>query len=119
MDPQLLVAFPETENLLVPALLPTGFTVPVATVGGDLATARVQLDELAAAEPDAPLTSLARPEDLAVIISSGGTTGVPKGSCRSLAAYSAMVTRASCPAVSLVTDFTIVLPDLAGVPTGI
>ena len=91
MDPQLLVVFPETENLLVPALLPTGFTVPVAAVGGDLAAARVRLDELAAAEPDAPLTSLARPEDLAVIISSGGTTAVPKGSCRSFAAYGAMV----------------------------
>jgi fatty-acyl-CoA synthase len=91
MDPQLLVVFPETENLLVSALLPTGFTVPVAAVGGDLAAARVRLDELAAAEPDAPLPSLARPEDLAVVISSGGTTGVPKGSCRSFAAYGAMV----------------------------
>jgi fatty-acyl-CoA synthase len=91
MDPQLLVVFPETENLLVPALLPTGFTVLVAAVGGDLAAAHVRLDELAAAEPDAPLTSLARPEDLAVIISSGGTTGVPKGSFRSFAAYGAMV----------------------------
>jgi fatty-acyl-CoA synthase len=91
MDPQLLVVFPETANLLVPALLPTGVTVALATVGADLAAARIRLDQLAAAESDAPLESRARPEDLAVVISSGGTTGVPKGSCRSFAAYAAMV----------------------------
>jgi fatty-acyl-CoA synthase len=91
MDPQLLVVFPETANLLVPALLPTGVTVPLAAVGGDLAAARIRLDDLAAAQSDAPLESRARPEDLAVIISSGGTTGVPKGSCRSFASYGAMV----------------------------
>src|ERR1700710_2986132 len=55
MDPQLLVVFPETANLLVPALLPTGVRVPVAAVGGDLAVARIRLDELAAAESDAHL----------------------------------------------------------------
>jgi acyl-CoA synthetase (AMP-forming)/AMP-acid ligase II len=95
MAPQLLVVFPETANLLDPALLLAGFTVPVAVVGGDRDAAGVRLDELAAAESDAPLTSRARPDDLAVIISSGGTTGVPKGSCRSFTAYGAMVVNPS------------------------
>jgi fatty-acyl-CoA synthase len=91
MDPQLLVVFPETANLLVPALLPTGVKVPLAVVGADLAATRIRLDQLAAAESDEPLESRARSNDLAVVISSGGTTGVPKGSCRSFAAYTAMV----------------------------
>ena len=38
-----------------------------------------------------PLPSLAKPDDLAVIVSSGGTTGVPKGSWRDFAAYTTMV----------------------------
>jgi fatty-acyl-CoA synthase len=47
MDPQLLVVFPETANLLDPALLPTGFTVPVAAVGEDPAAASLALVPLA------------------------------------------------------------------------
>ena len=43
-------------------------------------------------ETAAPLACRARPDDLAVIVSTGGSTGVPKGSVRSFAAYAAMVT---------------------------
>ena len=41
--------------------------------------------------PAAPLPSRARPDDLAVVISSGGTTGVPKGSMRTFAGYTIAV----------------------------
>ena len=43
------------------------------------------------------MASMARLGDLAVIISSGGTTGVPKGSWRSFAAYTALVNAPSPP----------------------
>ena len=63
----------------------------MAAVGAALSGASLRLDELAAAQTSDPVPSLARPGDLAVIVSSGGTTGVPKGSWRDFAAYTAMV----------------------------
>jgi fatty-acyl-CoA synthase len=90
VDPTLLVIFAETAHLL-----PDGWRVPVAAIGADVAGASLRLDTLAMAQPDGPLASLARPHDLAVVISSGGTTGVPKGSVRDFAAYTAMVSAPS------------------------
>jgi fatty-acyl-CoA synthase len=79
--PRLLVVFPETA-----ALLPATVTAPVAAAGPVPGVA-LRLDTLAAAQPAGPLAPRARPGDLAVVISSGGTTGVPKGSRRTFAAY--------------------------------
>ncbi|HWL68448.1 MAG TPA: AMP-binding protein [Geminicoccus sp.] len=89
--PDLLVLFAETAGLL-----PEGVRVRRAAVGIDLADA-LRLDRLAKGEPGEAVECLARPDDLAVIVSSGGTTGVPKGSCRSFATYSAMVHAPSNP----------------------
>jgi fatty-acyl-CoA synthase len=84
-DPRLVVVFPETARLL-----PAGVTAPVAAVG-PVDGVPLRLDTLAAAEPAQPLPCRAQPGDLAVIISSGGTTGVPKGSRRDFASYTACV----------------------------
>src|SRR5260370_5240557 len=86
INPALLVVFNETAHLL-----PDETTTRVAVIGIDLAGASLRLDELAAAQLDAPIMSLARPDDMVVIISSGGTTGVPKGSWREFAAFTAFV----------------------------
>ncbi|GAA2876872.1 AMP-binding protein [Pseudonocardia halophobica] len=90
-DPRLVVVFPETAELL-----PAGVSAPVAAVGA-VPGVDLRLDELAAAEDAGPLPCRARPEDLAVVISSGGTTGVPKGSWRAFAHYSAMTAVAPAP----------------------
>jgi fatty-acyl-CoA synthase len=90
--PDLLVLFPETAYLLSDEV-----TLPIAAVGGDLRGASLRLDERAEALAGNPLPSLARPDDLAVIVSSGGTTGLPKGSWRSFAAYTALVSAPSVP----------------------
>ena len=83
-DPSLVVVFPETAHLLPRT---TALTAAVGPVPGiDL-----RLDALAAAQDATPLPSRARPGDLAVVISSGGTTGVPKGSARDFAAWTASV----------------------------
>ena len=86
IDPELLVLFPETAHLL-----PGRVKIRVAAVGAAWSGASLRLDELAAAQTGDPVPSLALPGDLAVIVSSGGTTGVPKGSWRDFAAYTAMV----------------------------
>ena len=91
IEPDLLVLFPETVHLLGEV------TVPVAGVGGDLRRLSLRLDERAEAYTGNPLPSLARPDDLGVIVSSGGTTGLPKGSWRSFAAYTALVSAPSSP----------------------
>jgi fatty-acyl-CoA synthase len=91
LDPDLLVVFPETAGLL-----PTGVGGPVVTVGA-AGTGIRRLDVLAAVEPGDPVPSRARPEDLAVVVSSGGTTGVPKGSWRTFDTYTAMVAVPSPP----------------------
>jgi fatty-acyl-CoA synthase len=85
LAPQLLVVFPETAQLTPRVQVPV---VSVGPVPGDM----LRLDRLAARCPDAALPVQALPDDLAVVISSGGTTGVPKGSRRTFAAYTANVT---------------------------
>jgi fatty-acyl-CoA synthase len=84
IDPSLLVAFGPTAHLV-----PEGTAAPLAFAGEGLPGTR--LDELAASEGDEPVPCRARPEDLGVVASSGGTTGVPKGSVRSFAKYTMMV----------------------------
>jgi acyl-CoA synthetase (AMP-forming)/AMP-acid ligase II len=99
MDPDLLIVFAETAGLL-----PQGVKARIAAVGIDLPQAALRLDILAASEPSAPVVSQAHPDDLAVIISSGGTTGVPKGSWRTFAAYTAMVRPGTADRRQLVND---------------
>ena len=84
-DPRMVVVFPETADLL-----PAGTTAQVVAVG-PVGGVALRLDTLAAAESAEPLPCRARPEDLAVVVSSGGTTGVPKGSRRDFASYTAAV----------------------------
>ncbi|TDH60978.1 long-chain fatty acid--CoA ligase [Dankookia rubra] len=86
LAPSLLVLFSETAHLC-----PSGLLVPVAAVGADVADASLDLGAMAASQASSPVQSLARSGDLAVVISSGGTTGVPKGSRRDFAAYTATV----------------------------
>ena len=84
--PDLLVVFPETAELV-----PVGVQAKVATVGGDISATALRLDELAAKHTAEPIACAARPHDLGIVVSSGGSTGVPKGSWRTFAAYTAMV----------------------------
>ncbi|SAK86798.1 long-chain fatty acid--CoA ligase [Caballeronia hypogeia] len=86
--PTLLVAFEETADLV-----PTRPETRVVYVG--TGPARLRLDIRARVQPDQQIESSARPDDLAMIASSGGSTGVPKASLRSFAAYSAMVSAPS------------------------
>lgn len=82
--PSLIVVFPQTA-----CLVPVGTEARVVSVG--MGPGPSALDALAKSQPYLPMPTRARPDDLAVIVSSGGTTGVPKGSCRSFARYSALV----------------------------
>lgn len=91
MAPSLLVVFRDTAPLIPPEA-----AVPLATVGMAIDGA-VRLDHLAARKSDAPLSCAARPDDLGVIVSSGGTTGVPHGSWRSFAGYGALIAAPSPP----------------------
>ena len=91
--PDLLVAFPETAHLL-----PTAAAVRVAVVGCDVPGAWLRLDWRARGASAAPMPCRARPGDLAVAISSGGSTGVPKGSLRSFADYTITVATGPDPA---------------------
>lgn len=86
LAPSLVVVFAETAHLF-----PKGVTVALAVVGADMPGAALRLDVLAMNQPGGFFASRARPDDLAVIVSSGGTTGVPKGSWRHFSAYTAMV----------------------------
>jgi acyl-CoA synthetase (AMP-forming)/AMP-acid ligase II len=74
--PDLLLAFSETEHLL-PADL-------------DCRT-EILNSPLPGRSTDLTLTCLAEDRDLAVVVSSGGSTGVPKGSCRDFRAYTCAV----------------------------
>ena len=89
--PSLLVVFPDTLRLL-----PTGIEVPTVAVG-DCGPSFARLDAAAAEHPGEPLECRARPDDLAVIVSSGGSTGVPKGSCRDFVSYTRMTAAPSPP----------------------
>jgi fatty-acyl-CoA synthase len=86
LAPDLLVVFPETVRYLDQA-----GAVPFATVGTDHAGSLGRLDVLAESASIEPMPVMADAADLAVVASSGGSTGVPKGSCRSFAVYSALV----------------------------
>jgi fatty-acyl-CoA synthase len=88
--PDLLVVFPETIRYLGQRV-----GVPFVTVGIGKVGSRGRLDVLAASAPMDSIDVLADSNDLAVVSSSGGSTGVPKGSCRDFAAYTAMVTAKS------------------------
>ncbi len=90
--PDLTVVFPETRHCL-----PSRPGLRVATIGIDQPEAVGRLDRLASAASSAPLEVLARAIDLAIVASSGGSTAIPKGSCRSFAAYSAMVSAPDSP----------------------
>ncbi len=89
LTPTLVVVFPETVELL-----PAGVPAPTVTVGAvrDLDTGSwARLDRLAAAASAEALPARAQPGDVAVVASSGGTTGVPKGSTRDFASYTELV----------------------------
>jgi acyl-CoA synthetase (AMP-forming)/AMP-acid ligase II len=88
--PDLLVAFPETIRYLGQRV-----GVPFVTIGIEKDGSRGRLDRLAASASAGPLEVSVGPSDLAVISSSGGSTGIPKGSCRDFAAYTAMVSATS------------------------
>ncbi|MFO1047605.1 MAG: AMP-binding protein [Geminicoccaceae bacterium] len=89
--PTLLVVLPDTLRLL-----PPGIKVPTVAVG-HCGQSFARLDAAAAGQSGEPLDCLARPDDLAVIVSSGGSTGVPKGSCRDFAHYTGMAAAPSPP----------------------
>jgi fatty-acyl-CoA synthase len=90
VDARMVVAFPETLHLVPP------MAADVTTIGVEVAGC-LRLDALAAVQPSDLVRSRARPDDLAVVISSGGTTGVPKGSARSFLTYAAMVAGRRAP----------------------
>ena len=89
--PSLLVVLPDTLRLL-----PAGIDLPTMAVG-DCGPSFARLDAAAAGQSGEPLECRARPDDLAVIVSSGGSTGVPKGSCRDFARYTCMAAAPSPP----------------------
>lgn len=77
--PDLLLAFPETEHLI-----PAGLECAALVLDKDIV--RTQRRQL---------VSLAQDDDLAVVVSSGGSTGVPKGSCRDFRSYTHAVSAVS------------------------
>lgn len=85
LDPTLLVAFAETAGQ-IPVT-----TIPVVTVRCDVDRAYLRLDDLAEIQDCDRVRGRARAGDQAVIVSSGGTTGLPKASTRDFATYGAMV----------------------------
>ena len=86
VDPTLLVAFPETAHLV-----PSDTTVPIASIGECKIGGSVDLDRAATSERATVIASRAGVNDLGVLVCSGGSTGVPKSSWRSFAAYNAML----------------------------
>jgi fatty-acyl-CoA synthase len=88
LQPTLLIAFAQTAHLV-----PAGINARVVYV--DTGPAGLRFDRLARVQSALPMRCRAMPDDLAVIVSSGGSTGVPKASRRSFAVYSAMVSAPS------------------------
>jgi fatty-acyl-CoA synthase len=84
IDPRLVVVFPETAHWLPET------TAPVVAVG-PVDGVPLRLDELAAAQPSEPFASRSHLSDLGTVLSSGGTTGIPKSSIRDVAAWAAAV----------------------------
>ncbi len=100
IHPRLLVVFPETapHAQAAAARILSDATVSIGPVDG--------LDDLAAeafAESDQPYPGRARPDHLAVLIASGGTTGTSKASMRSFDAYAALLGDAADPERKLLT----------------
>jgi fatty-acyl-CoA synthase len=89
LDPKLVVVFAQTA-----ALVPAAITVRTAGVG-ITPPGGFDLKAAAAEQSSEAVACRAMPKDLAVVVSSGGSTGVPKGSWRTFVGYSAMVTVAS------------------------
>jgi fatty-acyl-CoA synthase len=79
--PDLVVVFPETVGLV-----PDGVVARIVGAG-DCGVTIARIDEEAKRQSSEPVTSLAWPDELAVIASSGGSTGIPKGSCRDFTSY--------------------------------
>src|SRR5260221_13181059 len=92
INPALLVVFNETAHLL-----PDETTTRVAVIGIDLAGASLRLDELAAAQLDAPIMSLARPDDMAGFVSFRGSARSPKGG---IGGFFAHISFVQCPCPS-------------------
>lgn len=84
IDPTMLIVFAQTAYLI-----PDGVRARIVTVG--FGPASLRLDKRAAVLSDEPMATRATPDEPGVLVSSGGTTGVPKCSLRSYAAYSTMV----------------------------
>jgi fatty-acyl-CoA synthase len=84
VDPSVLVVFRETLHLV-----PTGLGITTVAVG-DCGSELLRLDQITTSSSDLPACR-ADPSALAIVVSSGGSTGVPKGSCRNFAAYTRMV----------------------------
>jgi fatty-acyl-CoA synthase len=85
LDPQLIVVFAESIHLV------TETAIPIVSVRCEHSAGIARLDELAAVQSDDHIRSRALLGDLAAIVSSGGTTGIPKGSIRDFRTYAAMV----------------------------
>ena len=86
INPALIIVFPETAHLLAPDI-----TAPIVGIGTAASAGLRRLDHIAAAVSSEPVGSRARSPDLGIFVCSGGTTGVPKASWRSFAAYTAML----------------------------
>jgi fatty-acyl-CoA synthase len=84
IDPRLVVVFPQTAHWLPET------TATVAAVG-PVDGVPLRLDELAAARSPEPFACRSRLGDLGTVLSSGGTTGIPKASVRDVAAWAAAV----------------------------
>ncbi len=100
VHPRLLVVFPETapHAQAAAARILSDQTVSIGPVEG--------LEDLAAEaldQPDRPFPGRAQPDDLAVLIASGGTTGTSKASMRSFDAYAALLGDPSEPERKLLT----------------
>jgi fatty-acyl-CoA synthase len=73
MAPDLLVIFSAAV-----VLASAGSSVRIASVGVTVAAAAIRLDHLAREQDSGALPCPATPDDLAVVVCSGGTTGCPK-----------------------------------------
>jgi fatty-acyl-CoA synthase len=100
VHPRLLVVFPETapHAQAAAARILSDETVSIGPVDG-----LVDLAAGALAEPEPPFIGRARPDDLAVLIASGGTTGTSKASMRSFDAYAALLGDTRDPERKLLT----------------
>jgi fatty-acyl-CoA synthase len=85
VDPTLVIAFPATVEHV------RGLRFPVATLGPD------DLLADAAEQSAAPFTSRARPDDLATLATSGGTTGAQKATLRTFTQQLGMVDAGPMP----------------------